>query len=150
MSVVWLKGDDPKECAKAKTLRQRLPFLLEGTDFYDGTHVVCPSGRGPMRIGAGGEDVSLANASVGATPAAGVASGTGLRGRTRALASSPYPAMPYTREGAWTGPGQLCSSPLWFNQTLYLMSSRISNVSHFCIFDGATGEQLSCPPSSNL
>jgi hypothetical protein len=29
------------------------------------------------------------------------------------------------------------------------MSSRIDKMSHFCIFDGATGEQLSCPESSN-
>jgi hypothetical protein len=43
VGVVWLKGDDPQECAKVKGLRQKLPFLLEGTDFYDGTHVVCPN-----------------------------------------------------------------------------------------------------------
>ena len=87
MSVVWLKGDDPKECAKAKTLRQRLPFLLEGTDFYDGTHVVCPSGRGPLRVGAGGEDVSLANGSVGATPAAGAACAAEGEGEVCAVGS---------------------------------------------------------------
>ena len=27
--------------AVAASLRQQFPFLLEGTDFYDGTHVVC-------------------------------------------------------------------------------------------------------------
>ena len=41
LSVMWLKGSDPAECANAAALRKQLPFLLEGTDFYDGTHVVC-------------------------------------------------------------------------------------------------------------
>ena len=41
LSVMWLKGSSPEECATAARLRKRFPFLLEGTDFYDGTHVVC-------------------------------------------------------------------------------------------------------------
>ena len=41
LAVMWLKGSDPAECANAKEMRAKLPFLLEGTDFYDGTHVVC-------------------------------------------------------------------------------------------------------------
>ena len=41
VSVMWLKGSDPAECANAKAMRAKLPYLLEGTDFYDGTHVVC-------------------------------------------------------------------------------------------------------------
>ena len=41
LSVMWLKGADPAECAIAKEMRAKLPYLLEGTDFYDGTHVVC-------------------------------------------------------------------------------------------------------------
>jgi hypothetical protein len=41
VSVIWLKGSDPQECAIAARLRARFPFMLEGTDFYDGTHVVC-------------------------------------------------------------------------------------------------------------
>jgi hypothetical protein len=41
LSVMWLKGSDPAECANAREMREKLPFLLEGTDFYDGTHVVC-------------------------------------------------------------------------------------------------------------
>jgi len=41
LSVVWLKGSSAEECATAALLRERFPFLLEGTDFYDGTHVVC-------------------------------------------------------------------------------------------------------------
>ena len=41
LSVMWLKGSDPAECANAKLMRAALPYLLEGTDFYDGTHVVC-------------------------------------------------------------------------------------------------------------
>ena len=69
--------------------------------------------------------------------------------------SGTFPTLPYRHEGMWTGPGQLCSSPLWFNNTLYLMSSREKdesqglNSSHFCIFDGYTGEQRSCPESSS-
>lgn len=51
-------------------------------------------------------------------------------------------------EGAWTS-AQLCSSPVWFHNKLYLVSSRIDNVSHFCVFDGATGATVTCPPSSN-
>ena len=43
LSVMWLKGSDPAECANAKQMRLKLPFLMEGTDFYDGTHVVCNS-----------------------------------------------------------------------------------------------------------
>lgn len=41
LSVMWLKGSSKEECATAARLRGRFPFLLEGTDFYDGTHVVC-------------------------------------------------------------------------------------------------------------
>ena len=41
VSVMWLKGSSPNECSNAASLRARFPFLLEGTDFYDGTHVVC-------------------------------------------------------------------------------------------------------------
>ena len=41
LSVVWLKGWDPNECALVKSMQATLPYLLQGTDFYDGTHVVC-------------------------------------------------------------------------------------------------------------
>eukprot|EP00037_Helgoeca_nana_P017593 m.166683 g.166683 ORF g.166683 m.166683 type:complete len:155 (-) comp24057_c0_seq4:120-584(-) len=46
LSVMWLKGEGgaiPNECAIAAKMRAELPYLLEGTDFYDGTHVTCPS-----------------------------------------------------------------------------------------------------------
>lgn len=46
----------------------------------------------------------------------------------------------------------MCSSPVWFNDKLYLMSAQISkasNTSHFCTFDGATGEELYCPDESS-
>eukprot|EP00935_MAST-01C_sp_MAST-1C-sp1_P000831 g831.t1 len=43
VSVMWLKGNNPSECAIASQMRKQLPYLLEGTDFYDGTHVVCNS-----------------------------------------------------------------------------------------------------------
>ena len=41
LGVVWLKSGSPAECASAATLRERFPWLLEGTDFYDGGHVIC-------------------------------------------------------------------------------------------------------------
>jgi hypothetical protein len=51
LSVMWLKGSDPAECANAKELRMKLPYLLEGTDFYDGTHVVCGNySRDPVEL----------------------------------------------------------------------------------------------------
>jgi hypothetical protein len=41
LGVLWLKSGSATECASAAKLRARLPWLLEGTDFYDGGHVVC-------------------------------------------------------------------------------------------------------------
>ena len=41
LSVMWLKGSNTAECANAREMRAKLPYVLEGTDFYDGTHVVC-------------------------------------------------------------------------------------------------------------
>ena len=29
--MMWLKGSDPAECANAKAMRAKLPYLLEGT-----------------------------------------------------------------------------------------------------------------------
>ena len=41
VGVLWLKSGTPAECASAAQLRRMFPWLLEGTDFYDGGHVVC-------------------------------------------------------------------------------------------------------------
>ena len=41
LGVVWLKSGTPAECTSAAQLRKKFPWLLEGTDFYDGSHVVC-------------------------------------------------------------------------------------------------------------
>ena len=63
----------------------------------------------------------------------------------------------YEHLGAWVG-SSLESSPLFFKGNLYLMASRMgrfprdgSNGSHsyFCIMDGRTGEEVSCPPTSS-
>ena len=41
IGVLWLKSGSTAECASAAKLRERFPWLLEGTDFYDGGRVVC-------------------------------------------------------------------------------------------------------------
>ena len=75
-------------------------------------------------------------------------------------AAPPPPPFPWTpnfrHEGAWVG-ASLESSPIYFNGKLYLMQSQMgpfprngSNGAHsfFCVMDGKTGEEISCPPSS--
>lgn len=63
----------------------------------------------------------------------------------------------YEHVGAWVG-SSLESSPIFFQGKLYLMQSQMgpfprdgSNGSHsfFCVMDGRTGEEVSCPPSSS-
>ena len=55
--------------------------------------------------------------------------------------------------GAWTG-DNLEASPLFYRGALLLMMSQMGEFppggahSFFCVFDGATGERLSCPTSS--
>ena len=71
--------------------------------------------------------------------------------------AAPFPWTPnFRHEGAWVG-ASLESSPLHFKGKLYLMQSTMgpfprdgSNGSHsfFCIMDGSTGEEISCPPTS--
>jgi hypothetical protein len=56
--------------------------------------------------------------------------------------------------GAWTG-SNLEASPLYYRGQLYLMMSQMGEFppggahSFFCVFDGITGEKLSCPASSS-
>lgn len=56
--------------------------------------------------------------------------------------------------GAWTG-DNLEASPLFYRGALLLMMSQMGEFppggahSFFCVFDGATGERLSCPASSS-
>ena len=56
--------------------------------------------------------------------------------------------------GAWTGPN-LEASPLFFHGRLLLMMSQMGEFypggahSFFCVFEGTTGEALSCPQSSS-
>lgn len=61
----------------------------------------------------------------------------------------------YQHAGAWTG-SSLESSPLFYNGQLLLMQSKMGRFapdnlphSYFCVYDGLTGEELSCPPSSS-
>ena len=56
--------------------------------------------------------------------------------------------------GAWTG-ANLEASPLFYKGRLYLMMSQMGEFSpggahsFFCVFDGLTGEKLTCPESSS-
>ena len=86
---------------------------------------------------------SLAVAAL-ASVAAAVSPGRDYSGA--AAASVPFPN--YRHEGVWSS-HQLTSSPIWFKNKLYLVSSRIGHAhSFFCVFDGATGQNISCPESS--
>jgi len=61
----------------------------------------------------------------------------------------------YAHAGAWVG-SSLESTPLWFRGRLYMMQSQMRNFlpdnkghGFWCLFDGVTGEELVCPPSSS-
>ena len=62
--------------------------------------------------------------------------------------SEDVPFPNFAHEGAWTS-HQLCSSPIFFKDKLYLVSSRIGKThSFFCVFDAASGATVSCPDES--
>lgn len=47
MAVLWLTGSSPsnppaKQCARVAQIQQKLPYVIAGTDFYDGSRVTCP------------------------------------------------------------------------------------------------------------
>ena len=74
-----------------------------------------------------------------------------LLGSRRLKSDDPSEGVPFpnfAHEGAWTS-HQLCSSPIFFKDKLYLVSSRIGKThSFFCVFDAASGATVSCPEES--
>ena len=46
MSIMWLTGESianpaAAQCVRVAKIQQRMPWVMEGTDFYDGSHVIC-------------------------------------------------------------------------------------------------------------
>lgn len=74
---------------------------------------------------------------------------------TAATGSASSWAPNFVHAGAWVG-SSLESSPLWYRGKLYLMQSQMGNFlpddkphGFFCVFDGETGDEVVCPPSSS-
>ena len=62
----------------------------------------------------------------------------------------------FEHAGAWVGGGAYEASPIFYNGKMYLMQSMMGNFmpdnqphGFFCIFDGASGEKISCPSASS-
>lgn len=74
--------------------------------------------------------------------------------------TTPAPPRPpwlnFEHRGAWVAGRGYESTPMFFGGRLYLMQSMMGPFapdgamhSYFCIFDGATGEEIACPASSS-
>ena len=69
---------------------------------------------------------------------------------------SPPRWLKFEHRGAWVAGRGYESTPMFFDGKLYLMQSMMGSFapdgrahSYFCIFDGVTGEEVACPPSSS-
>ena len=76
--------------------------------------------------------------------------------RDGAASERPPEWLHFEHMGAWVGGLGYESTPMYLGGRLYLMQSMMGRFapdggqhSYFCIFDGVTGEEVACPPSSS-